>query len=538
MKTWLGCGLVLPLAALLVLSPARRAPAQVRHSHVARATVHSRPSLPPADVLRRLNLKIAWYRYIPVDGRRDGLTTVQIDGRDMFVQTRSGLIVRLDAETGVVRWRSRVGRPYQVAWPLGLNFNGVYVVNSTYLYGLDRSTGSRLWRFTLPAGLSAPPLADDDMIYLAAVDGRLYAYHLPRLEAPATGARPAPTPGTRGSDSSGAGAAAEPTTELRYAWSEVPGLALDLPLAQTSEAILALSANGSALAFAKSRREAASAPELYRFTLGARIPAAPGQYGDILYIGARDANLYAMDLATGKLVWRSTTGSPLTRQPVPLARDIFAVSEHGGLTRVDRDTGEPLWRLPRGRRVLSSNPEAVRFLAANPKFVYATDASDRLLILGRKRGVRLSMYDTHAFNVPIVNGVTDRLYLGANDGLMVCLHDRDYARPIRHRREEEELANPVKKKLATPVTDAGGKPAPLREVVQGLRTKYRLKIVVSERAFEAAGVKGIQTKLVTTPRVDARPLSQFLQLMLNQVNATFDVIDDTVLIVPGKPKKK
>jgi outer membrane protein assembly factor BamB len=536
MKTWLGCGLALPLAALLVLMPGgERAPAQERSSHVTRATVHTKPALPPADVLRRLNLRIAWYRYVPVDGRRDGLTTVQLAGRDLFVQTRSGLIVRLDAETGVVRWSSRVGRPYQVAWPLAFNLRAVYAVNSTYLYGLDRSTGSRLWRATLPAGLSAPPMVDEEQVYLAAVTGRLYAYYLPREGAERRAPEGAP-PGT-GYPGESRPEAPDVYIEPRYVWAEVTGLRLILPLAQTAEMVLALSHSGDAVAYAKARRED-SAGELYRLSLGTRIGAPAGQFRDTLYVGARDANLYALDLPTGKLVWRHTAGSPITRRPVALEQDVYAISEHGGLTRVSRATGDPLWRVPWGRRILDSNPEATRFLAANPKFVYATDASGRLLVLQRRRGVRLSMYDTRAYNVPIVNEVTDRLYLGAHDGLIVCLHDRDYTSPIRHRRAEEELTNPVKKVLATPITDPGGRPTPLRDVLQGLRAKHGLKFLVAERAFEAVGVKGVAARPVTIPRVDAVPLGKFLQLILNQFNATYDIVEDTILIVPGKPRKE
>ena len=47
------------------------------------------------------------------------------------------------------------------------------------------------------------------------------------------------------------------------------------------------------------------------------------------------------------------------------------------LARLDRGTGEPMWRIPRGNRVLNSQPDVDRVLAVNPKFVYATDRSGR-----------------------------------------------------------------------------------------------------------------------------------------------------------------
>ena len=41
------------------------------------------------------------------------------------------------------------------------------------------------------------------------------------------------------------------------------------------------------------------------------------------------------------------------------------------------------------------------------------------------------------FVYPVPNEITDRLYLAAHNGLIVCLHDRDYATPLRHRKIAE-----------------------------------------------------------------------------------------------------
>jgi outer membrane protein assembly factor BamB len=525
------------LAGGLLLLLAAQAPAQ------SRTAIYSTPLPPPAEALRRLNLVTAWYRHVPGDGRRDGLVSVFVVGNDLFAQMRSGLVMCMDAETGVVRWRARPGLPYRTSYPMTLNARSVYVVNGTDLYGLDRRTGNRQFRFRLPGGISAPPVADQLQAYIGTGKGRLYAYYLPR---DLTGGGLA-LPPERGSYSARGGGSLLLATpggredvdpEPRLVWEALTDLRLEMAPLVTSEVVLALSPTGEARAFSKTADERGGAIELYRFSAEGRLLAPPGQFGDTAYIGSADANLYALNLTTGRLRWRFTAGTPLTRQPVALEQDVYATSERGGLTRLDRATGETLWRVPRGRGVRESNPDADRFLAANPKFVYATDPSGRLLVLDRKRGVRLSVYDTRHFRFPVVNDVTDRLYLAANNGLIVCLRDRDYPRPVRHRRLEEETSSPTRKRLAAPVTDPGAaKPMTLREALDALRRRYKLKIVVAERAFKEAGVEGIQIKEVRLPKVEARPLGQFLQLILNQVNATYDVIDDTVLIVPGKPRK-
>jgi hypothetical protein len=55
-----------------------------------------------------------------------------------------------------------------------------------------------------------------------------------------------------------------------------------------------------------------------------------------------------------------------------------------------------------------------------------------LLVLDRSRGTQLAAYDAaRDFVVPIINDMTDRIYLASNDGLFTCLHDRDYSTPLQ-----------------------------------------------------------------------------------------------------------
>src|SRR5262249_46075922 len=120
--------------------------------------------------------------------------------------------------------------------------------------------------------------------------------------------------------------------------------------------------------------------------------------------------------------------------------------------------GQPLWNLPRNGINYTANREADRFLAANPKFVYALDYSGRLVVLDRTTGLRLSTYEaTRSYTVPFSNASTDRIYLAANNGLIVCLHDRDFPTAYHHIRGEERTVDPevaeVEGKLAKLIND-------------------------------------------------------------------------------------
>src|SRR5262249_20195549 len=122
-----------------------------------------------------------------------------------------------------------------------------------------------------------------------------------------------------------------------------------------------------------------------------------------------------------------------------------------GLFRVDRLTGETVW----------GNGSADRFLAANPKFTYAMDRSNMLMVLDRKRGTELSQYCFRDFVFPVSNELTDRIYLAANDGLFVSLHDRDYPTPVEMKKvpEPRSVLPPGKGEPKEP----GGRPAPKQD---------------------------------------------------------------------------
>src|SRR5262245_23660341 len=110
-----------PLGLLTLLLLATTAAAQPDLSKQ-----YSRPTVPPREVLDRLALKLGWQTYVPMDGRRDGLASVQVTPKEILVQTRSGLIVSLDPETGRTNWRQRVGNPYAGNLPPGYNGTQVF----------------------------------------------------------------------------------------------------------------------------------------------------------------------------------------------------------------------------------------------------------------------------------------------------------------------------------------------------------------------------------------------------------------------------
>ncbi len=397
------------------------------------------PAPPSRQALDRLNLKLGWRVYLPVAGKRDGIFSIQIADRQIFVQTVSGLIIALDAETGLVGWKTQVGEPYRVRQTLGYNKRHVFAVRADKLHAVERATGKALWNFTLPEGPSAAPVADDEGVYLCLGTGRIYAYILPdlkeyqRQEEGRRRYREAVTESRRsGGISSGIGLEnlaemrREPGPQPELAWSLLSeGGRVALTPLQTADTLFVAASGGRLFSAAKFVRE-----ERYKFKTEAPMTAPLGQHGDSAYAASQDYNLYAIDIPTGHFLWRFAGGSEILTQPAVLDRDVFIAPDRRGLYRLDRETGNEVWH----------NRFATQFLAMNKRFVYALDRSGHLLVLDKDRGTQLGMLNTRDFTLPIRNELTDRVYLAAHNGLLICLHDHQQRLPLVNKKVEERKA--------------------------------------------------------------------------------------------------
>jgi outer membrane protein assembly factor BamB len=505
----------------------------VAHAQISRTQIYSRPALPSEEVLRRLNLTLAWSTAVPMDGRRDGILRVQMDREDLIVLTRSGQVACIDAETGVQKWRSRVGKPYTLVPVYTANSRSAYVIANATIFGLNRATGSQKWEDALPAGLAAAPVADEENIYIPSANTYLYAYGLPFVEASEARATALRISGATSAYATGVTVDLATTRRPRAVWQEPTNIELAFKPLLYGDYLFVVSPSGQAIGFTRYIPEGFISPQLFRFATEGKILVPPGQFGNVAYIGSEDASLYAIPISSGRLRWRYSAGTAIIRQPIALEKDIYITSERNGLARIDRATGEAMWKIPSGRNFLPANSEADRFLAASERYVYATDLSNRLLILDRKRGTVLSMLPTYNYRFPVVNDTTDRLYLAANDGLILCLHDRYQTSPLRHKASVEAASSPILKLLEQKVSEAGGKPVRLEEALAKYTKDFKIRFRIVERAFREAGDPRIKDREVKPPRSEERPLKELLQLLLKQVNATYQVVEDVVLIVPA-----
>jgi outer membrane protein assembly factor BamB len=427
----------LPLMILFIATP-------LKAQHWTQ--LHTRPEPPASDALDRLNLKMAWSAYVPTQGPRDGLFTVQVFDDQILVQTRSGTLTAIRVGDGSIQWSVPVGVPYRVTHEVGRNADTIFVFNGTHIHALKKIDGSLLWTYNLSDSPSAPPVAEKDRLYISVSGGKFLVYKLPEMPKTAPAFKgitarktlAAAPPSPNDVLASSMGFSDPPITGEHWSnrgpqpqllWEYHSDSRLEQAPLLTQDSILLAGFDGTFFCTSKDLRQV-----LYQFKAHAPLAAPLGQYNETAYVASTEYDVYALQMLIGKVTWHYVSGTPILRKPEVNDEDVFIAPKRPNLARVNRETGEKMW----------TNQKADRFIAANKKFVYAADPNGRLLILDKKYGTVLSTYDAREFVVPIANELTDRIYLASNHGLVVCLHDKDYPKPLvmKHVKEESDSAKP------------------------------------------------------------------------------------------------
>lgn len=93
---------------------------------------------------------------------------------DLYVNTFEGATYAIDADTGKVQWRRRVGGTL----PSSPAIDGPRVIVSSQdgtVTALDRRKGRVLWQVRTAGKVESSPVAVDGLVYFGSHDGRLFA---------------------------------------------------------------------------------------------------------------------------------------------------------------------------------------------------------------------------------------------------------------------------------------------------------------------------------------------------------------------------
>ena len=105
--------------------------------------------------------------------------------------------------------------------------------------------------------------------------------------------------------------------------------------------------------------------------------SSPAIGSDMIYIGCRDKNLYALTKAHGQLGWKFSTGGEVDSSPVLIGKFIAFGSDDGNLYVLEQATGKKVWSYDIGDR-LNGSPAA----SNGQLFIGSEDGA--LYVFGRK----------------------------------------------------------------------------------------------------------------------------------------------------------
>src|ERR1700735_1340800 len=80
--------------------------------------VRSQAFPPSIKDLDRLNMTMAWRTYMPMMSQTDGIATLQFFDKQVFVQTRSNILIVLKASTGEEEWRMEMPKRNLPVFPV------------------------------------------------------------------------------------------------------------------------------------------------------------------------------------------------------------------------------------------------------------------------------------------------------------------------------------------------------------------------------------------------------------------------------------
>jgi outer membrane protein assembly factor BamB len=151
----------------------------------------------------------------------------------------------------------------------------------------------------------------------------------------------------------------------------------------------------------------------WSYTTGRPVGSSPAVANGVVYVGAYDHKVYALDASTGQKLWSTAAGSFVYSSPAVANGVVYVGSNHGEVFALDASTGQKLWSYATGNSISSSPAVAngVVYVGSNDYpgdgKVYALDAST---------SKKLWSYTTGFFvgsSPAVANG---HVYIGSGDG--------------------------------------------------------------------------------------------------------------------------
>lgn len=354
--------------------------------------------VPDNRELNRYGLERAWWGRTVIDPSRDVVKHIIVDEDNLYVQTRSGLVTAFNAESGRRLWSALLGKETQESLPVTSSETELLIATGLQLIAVDKFTGEVQWELALPGHPSTSPSLATEGIFIGMIDGSILAYDVREIRALYEENR-LPT-----------------WSNLALLWRYATPAAVTTSPIVTPRSVTFSSLNGSVYSVATVERGL-----YFQFETDGKIRTQLGHGAGSLFVASEDSRLFCLNAENGVRRWAFTAGVPIRHKPRVIGGDVIVTPMRDGMYCLDTVTGLVSWH----------QASAAQFVAATDDHIYAADHLGDLLILARNTdGAVLGRLPYRNLPVHVQNDRTDRIFLGTESGLVVCLREigRDFPR--------------------------------------------------------------------------------------------------------------
>jgi outer membrane protein assembly factor BamB/tRNA A-37 threonylcarbamoyl transferase component Bud32 len=157
-----------------------------------------------------------------------------------------------------------------------------------------------------------------------------------------------------------------------------------------------------------------SAQPLWKFECEDEIRGTPACQEGVLYVGAYDNNLYALNASSGEFIWKFPAEAGIVSRPAVFEGNVYFGSEDGRLYVISARSGKVVWTYHTHGPIRSSPyiAEGHVFIGSDDGFIHAVSALSGRLAWRMEAGTPIR-------STPLIYG--DNVYFGSEGGDFFCL---------------------------------------------------------------------------------------------------------------------
>jgi outer membrane protein assembly factor BamB len=168
--------------------------------------------------------------------------------------------------------------------------------------------------------------------------------------------------------------------------------------------------------------EAATGVLIWNYTTSGAVDSSPAVANGVVFIGSMDNNVYALNATTGALVWKYTTGDEVESSPAVANGVVYIGSDDDNVYALNATTGALVWNYTTSGAVDSSSAVAngIVYVGSGDDSVYALNAAKGTLLWSYRTGGVVVSSPAVAAGVVYVSSMDDKVYaLNAATGAMI-----------------------------------------------------------------------------------------------------------------------